>query len=187
MAYRKEFLDGLTLLARAFDIAEAKGALRPVIVGGSAVEYYTGSELTSGDFDLVAPDDALVAEALLEVGFHREDRAGFLLRGFYHRDLLLSVEFVSGALFDGQTDRDRLQVLVLDEKTGGKVVFPPLEDMIADRLGQYASDRSGRGDMLEQAKLLVSFAETALDMDYLKIRVYQEGAETSDIKKILEN
>lgn len=59
--------------------------------------------------------------------------------------------------------------------------------MIADRLGQYASDRSGRGDMLEQAKLLVSFAETALDMDYLKIRVYQEGAGTSDIKKILES
>jgi hypothetical protein len=45
-----------------------------VIVGGSAVEYDTGGEVLSGDFDLVAPDAETVAEALIEVGFRREDR-----------------------------------------------------------------------------------------------------------------
>jgi len=60
--YRREFTEALRLLSRAFDIAEARGVPRPVIVGGSAVEYYTGGELTSGDFDLVTSRNDLVGE-----------------------------------------------------------------------------------------------------------------------------
>lgn len=183
MTYRREYIEGLTLLARAFDIAEARGASRPVIVGGSAVEYYTGGELTSGDFDLVTSRDDLVGEALLEVGFRREDRRGVRLGGFYHPELLIAVEFVSGALFEGRTDRSRLQVFVVDQVQGSTVVFPPLEDVIADRLGQYASDPQGRDDMLEQARVLASLAET-LDMDYLRKRVYEEGADPALVDRL---
>lgn len=95
--YRREFTEALRLLSRAFDIAEARGVPRPLIVGGSAVEYYTGGELTSGDFDLVTSRDDLVGEALLEVGFRREDRPAVRLGGFYHPELLIGVEFTSGA------------------------------------------------------------------------------------------
>jgi hypothetical protein len=184
MTYRKEYLEALTLLAHAFDLAEAQGAPRPVIVGGSAVEYYTGGELMSGDFDLVAADDEVVGKALLEVGFRREDRPGFLLGGFYHPELLIGVEFVSGDLFEGRTDRSRLQVFVVDEEEGSTVIFPPLEDMIADRLGQHASDPKGREDMLEQARMLTLLAET-LDVDYLRKRVYEEHADPALIDRLM--
>ena len=46
--YRKEYLEALCLLSRAFDLAEKRGEPRPMIVGGSAVEFYTGGEITSG-------------------------------------------------------------------------------------------------------------------------------------------
>ncbi len=36
------YIEALRLRSRAFDIAEQRGAPRPVIVGGSAVEFYTG-------------------------------------------------------------------------------------------------------------------------------------------------
>jgi hypothetical protein len=182
--YRKEYLDGLRLLSHAFDIAEERGASRPVIVGGGAVEYYTGSEFMSGDFDLVAPHDDIVSEALIEVGFRREDRQGFLFGGFYHPELLIGVEFVSEALFDGRTDRRRLHVAIFDDQQSAKVIFPPVEDMIADRLAQYASAPGARPDMLEQASLLTSLAET-IDPAYLRRRAYEEGADPALVERLL--
>ncbi len=157
--YRKVYIEALRLLARAFDIAEQRGAPRPVIVGGSAVEFYTGGAITSGDFDLVAAREEIVGEALVEVGFRREDRQGVRLGGFYHPDSLIGVEFVTGPLFEGRTDPGRLRLVVVDEASDAKVIFPPPEDLIADRLGQHASDPRGRDDMLEQARLVASLAE----------------------------
>jgi hypothetical protein len=174
--YRKEYLETLRLLSRAFDIAEKRGASRPVIVGGSAVEFYTGGEITSGGFDLVAVGEDIIGDALLEVGFRCEDRRGVRLGGFYHPDLLIGVEFVTGPLFDGRTDMGRLRLVVVDEEEDARVIFPPAEDLIADRLGQYASDPKGRDDMLEQARLLVLLAE-GLDLNYLRRRVVEEGAD----------
>jgi hypothetical protein len=182
--YRKEYLDALRLLSQAFDIAESRGASRPVIVGGSAVEYYTAGEIISGDFDLVTFRDDIVGEALMEVGFRREDRRGIRLGGFYHPELLIGVEFVSGALFDGRTDRQRLQIAIIDERQGAKVIFPPLEDMIADRLAQYASAPEAHEDMLEQASLLTALAES-LDTAYLRRRACEEGADPGLVERLL--
>jgi hypothetical protein len=77
--YRKAYVDGLRLLSRAFDIAERRGAPRPVIVGGGAVELYTGGAITSGDFDLVGVREEIVGEALVEVGFRREGSAASII------------------------------------------------------------------------------------------------------------
>jgi hypothetical protein len=181
--YRKEYLDALCLLSRAFDLAEKRGAPRPVIVGGSAVEFYTGGEITSGDFDLVAVGEDIIGPALLEVGFRREDRRGVRLGGFYHPDLLIGVEFVTGPLFDGRTDMRRLRLVVVDEEKNARIIFPPPEDVIADRLGQYASDPKGRDDMLEQARLLVFLVED-LDLIYLKRRVVEEGADYELVERL---
>lgn len=180
--YRKEYVEALRVLSRAFDIAEKRGAPRPVIVGGSAVEFYTGGEITSGDFDLVSAHADIVGEALLQEGFRSEDRRGVRLGGFYHPDLLLGVEFVRGPLFEGRTDRRRL--VVVDEAEDAKVIFPPPEDLIADRLGQHASDPKGRHDMFEQARILALLAED-LDVAYLKRRVAEEGADPDTIERLI--
>jgi hypothetical protein len=181
--YHREYLEALCLLSRAFDLAEKRGAPRPIVVGGSAVEFYTGGEITSGDFDLVAVDEDIIGEALLDVGFRREDRRGVQLGGFYHPDLLIGVEFVTGPLFDGRTDMNRLRLVVVDEEQNARIILPPPEDVIADRLAQYASDPKGRDDMLEQARLLVLLAED-LDLNYLRRRAVEEGADAQLVERL---
>lgn len=74
-----------------------------------------------------------LSAALLPVGFRREDRQGRLLRGFHHPDLIIGVEMVSGAYFDGSADRRRIRIV---ELASGEVWAAPTEDLIADRVGQ---------------------------------------------------
>ena len=52
--------------------------------------------------------------------------------------------------------------------------MPSFEDMIADRLGQHAVDRSPDSPLLQQARLLFRLA-VALDLEYLERRVAEEG------------
>jgi hypothetical protein len=182
--FREEYLEALRLLSRAFDIAQKRGAPPPVIVGGSAIEFYTAGEITSGDFDLVAVREDIIGEALLEVGFRCEDRRGVRLAGFYHPELLIGVEFVSGPLFEGRTDQKRLQLVEVEDGGDARVIFPPPEDLIADRLGQYASDPTCREDMWEQARLLALLAEN-LDLAYLRRRAVEEGADPDIVERLI--
>src|SRR5882724_9171336 len=99
MSFRKEFVDALTLLAAAFDRVVEQGYERPVLVGGGAVEFYTGGAVVSGDFDVVTDAQTVFEAALVELGFKREDRRGRLLRGLYHPMLDIGIEVVSGSLF----------------------------------------------------------------------------------------
>jgi hypothetical protein len=148
----------------------AAGHARPVLVGGGAVEFYTGGTITSGDFDLVTGAQSALEAALVEVGFRREDRAGRLLRGLYHPTLAIGVEVVSGTLFDGSTDRGRILIV---EIGGHELALPPVEDMIADRMGQHAATSRGVPEMLQQAVALFLLAEE-VDQTYLDRRIRDE-------------
>jgi hypothetical protein len=86
---------------------------------------------------------------------------------------LIGVDFVSGSLFDGRTDHSRIQILRLDDEGALELYFPPVEDLIADRLGQYESVPQGDQQMLEQAKLLWQLGDD-IDTDYLHKRVAEE-------------
>jgi hypothetical protein len=81
------------------------------------------------------------------------------------------VEVVSGQLFEGASDMSRLWIVDIDN--GRRVAFPPPEDMIADRMGQYASTSSGVPEMLEQAIKLLQLAGP-IDETYLDGRIKQE-------------
>jgi hypothetical protein len=98
--FRKEFIQALELLARAFERVVQDGYSRPILVGGAAVEFYTGGAVVSGDFDIVTPAEDALQRALLAEGFRKEDRPGWLLRGYYHPELAMGVEVVGRALFD---------------------------------------------------------------------------------------
>jgi hypothetical protein len=171
--FRPEFIEALALLAKACDDVAARGFDRPILVGGAAVEFHTGSAVVSGDFDFVAADQRAFEEALIACGFRREDRRGRLLRGFYHPELSLGVEVVSGSLFDGRCDMRRVQLV---EIIDGKVVaIAPVEDMIADRMGQYISTVNRVPEMLDQAVKLFQLADT-VDDTYLDRRIRDETA-----------
>jgi hypothetical protein len=80
MTYRPEFVQALQLLAEAFEALVAKGCDRPVLVGGAAVEFYTGGAVVSGDFDVVTAVQSALEGELIRLGFVKENRPGRLLR-----------------------------------------------------------------------------------------------------------
>jgi hypothetical protein len=177
--FRKEFIQALELLARAFERVVQAGHTRPILVGGAAVEFYTGGAVVSGDFDIVAPADVALENALLAEGFKREDRPGWLLRGFYHPELAMGVEIVGRSLFDGHADEAR--VLVVDVSAGAAVSVVSIEDLIADRMGQFSSTATGVNEMLEQAIRLLQLARP-MDEDYLNRRIKTETSGAYDLR-----
>jgi hypothetical protein len=124
----------------------------------------------SADFDLVGGDDAAILGALEAVGFRRTVPGS--MRNLVHPDLLIAVDLVSDSLFDGRTDRSRI------------VPFPPVEDMIADRLAPYESAPDGLPEMLEQARLLLRLAPI-VDQEHLRRRVAEECS-TVDLLALLQ-
>lgn len=172
---RPDFLEALRRLAKVFDVYVAKTGSRPVLVGGAAASIYTGGMITSGDFDVVAAADEIFDGAMADHGFVREDRAGYLLVGHYHPDIpTIGVQLVSGRLFEGRTDPQRITLLPIED--GGTIALAPIEDMIADRLGQYAASKQRDLEMLEQARLLSMLAGD-LDKAYLIRRVLEESGD----------
>ncbi len=166
-----EFVAALRILADAVDEIVRAGQPSPIIVGGAAVELWTSGRYLSGDFDLVTPSPVPLEEALVARGFRREDRSGHIVRGLYHPTLGIGVECVSGQLFDGHADRDRL---VKVDIGGGRHLFViPPEDVIADRLGQDAAASGNDRSQLRLARTVYSLAK-GLDEAYLSRRVSEE-------------
>lgn len=80
------------------------------------------------------------------------------------------VEIVGSRLFDGHASR----TTVLPDKQAPEIVFASIEDMIADRMGQFNATRPGDARMLEQAKMLFVLADE-LDRAYLDRRIRAEA------------
>jgi hypothetical protein len=185
--YRPEFVAALALLAQAFEEVVAAGYDRPIIVGGAAVEFYTGGAVASGDFDVLTAAQAELEAALIRRGFRRLSEPGTLTRGLHHPDFGIGFEVVSGQLFDGAADRGRTRVVPIDTNA---VRFPAVEDMIADRMGQFAAPVRGDAEMLGQAIVLYRIArhnlEHPLDTQYLDQRIKHETAGSYDLRFLIE-
>lgn len=99
-------------------------------------------------------------------------RSSLATRGWIHPDLKLGFEVVSSTLLDGQADRDRVHPIRVGD-SGGIIEVIATEDIIADRMGQYASGTAR--DMLSQARTLFALSED-LDLDYMERRIRYETA-----------
>lgn len=179
--YRPEFAAALELFARVSESIAERGLPRPVLVGGAAVEYYTASAIGTGDFDVCTPIQQELEEELVKFGFVRPSGPGLLTRGWVHPDLHLGFEIVGNSPLDGNVPPERL---VLIEGLAGDTSFViiPVEDLIADRMGQYASGTAP--EMRDQAHLLLHL-HPEVDMNYLeeRIRFETEGDfGTRDVK-----
>ena len=173
MSLPEDFSGLLERAAVAFAAYEAEAGYSPVIVGGGAIAIQTLGAFMSGDLDLYAPNDVLLERCLVGAGFKREDRKGRRRGGYYRPEFpAYGAEAVSGQLFEGRSDHNRLLRITLDGDEA--ITTPSFEDMIADRLGQHAVDRSQDSPLLQQARLLFRVA-VALDLEYLKRRVAEEG------------
>ena len=168
-AYRPEFEAALRLLARISRAMDDAGYRPPVLVGGAAVEVYTRGSVTTGDFDLSCVRQDILEAEMQREGFVRPSGSGVATRGWIHPQLKLGFECVSDVLLDGLADRSMVQVVSLGEDGDVAVIAP--EDIIADRMGQYASGSAP--DMLGQARALFAFCE-GLDISYMERRISEE-------------
>ena len=149
----------------------ARGLPRPVLVGGAAVEFYSTSALATGDFDICTPCQSEFEEELRKFGFVRPSGAGALLKGWVHPGLGLAFEIVADVPMDGSIDAARLRLVQPEgETTLFRII--PVEDLIADRVGQYASGTAA--DRLEQARILFALHPDA-DRAYLERRIREES------------
>ena len=107
-----------------------------------------------------------------KLGFVRPSGAGMKTKGLVHPGLALGFEVVATTPMDGNVDRAHiLLVQPIGESAQFRVIS--LEDLIADRMGQYASGTAR--DRLNQAQLLLSLHPDA-DLEYLDRRVREESA-----------
>lgn len=140
-----------------------------MLVGGAAVELYSSSAVNTGDFDIVTPRQQWFEEILQRQGFVKPAGPGMATRGWIHPDLKLGFEIVSSSLLDGLADRER--ILFLDFGTEGRAAIISVEDIIADRMGQFASGAAP--EMWKQARSLL-ILHSDLDRAYLDRRIREE-------------
>lgn len=171
LPWRPEFLDALRMLARVSEAMAARGLPRPVLVGGGAVEFYTGSAVMTGDIDVTSPVQPELEEELEKLGFVRPSGAGKSTRGWVHPDLGLGFEVVGNCPMGDTPDEVRVRLVQpIDGEPAVRMLSP--EDMIADRMGQYASGTAR--EMLEQARQLLPLVSRA-NRDYLDRRIRTES------------
>jgi len=89
----------------------------------------------------------------------------------------LGWQLVTGPLFDGRSDESK--GIGIELKAGGELTLPAWEDLIADRLSQFAAqDGKSHHELVDQARVLFQLAG-GLDEDYLKRRVAEDGGDLS--------
>lgn len=103
-------------------------------------------------------------------GFVRPSGAGKMLRGWVHPGLKLGFEVVAEVPMDGNVDAAHIRLV---QPAGETALFRVIsvEDLIADRMGQYASGTAP--DRIGQARLLLALHPDA-DLDYLERRIREE-------------
>jgi hypothetical protein len=168
--HRPQLLAALRLLARLNEAMVARGLPRPILVGGAAAEYYSGSAVMTGDIDLTSPVQSELEEELARLGFVKPEGLGHTPLGWVHPTLGLGFEIVAATPMDGNVDYRRI-ILVEGLEEDAAFATIPVEDLIADRMGQFASGTAT--EMREQARILFRLHPDC-DRAYLDRRVREE-------------
>ncbi len=180
-SFRPEFELALRLFARVSEAMKAQGFQAPILVGGAAVEIYSLSAINTGDFDISTGAQDAFEDELQRHGFMRPSGAGMATRGWIHPEFKLGFEVVSSTLLDGMAERER--VILLDFAPDGEISVLSVEDIIADRMGQFASGSAP--EMREQARSLFILHNEA-DLNYMEQRIrYESGGDygVEDLKE----
>lgn len=133
-----------------------KAGVRPVIVGGHAVELYTAGHYNTFDVDIVLSGREVAREVLERTGFVKKTGA----RHWYHRELSLPIEIPDDVLA-GSMDK----VIDVTTEENFHVYVIGVEDLILDRAraAVYWDSISDR----EWALFLMTAQWDEIDFDYL--------------------
>lgn len=138
----------------------APSGVKPILVGGAAVEFYTAGGYFTFDIDVVAETQAM-AKAMSELGFQKEGRH------WIREDLQAAIEAPSSTL--AGDDVNRLLTINVENMS---VYVIGIEDIIIDRLNAYV-----HWDSTEDSRWvrhLIQENEQDIDWAYLKARAKAE-------------
>lgn len=143
----------------------------PVLVGGSAVELFTGGAYVTGDLDFVGTVPAMVRKSLINAGFDKQGRH------WIHEAGQVFLEFPSAALSVGVKSVKRIfhehHILIVSP-----------EDLIVDRLSAWKHWRSAVDGV--NAYLLYRALHKEMDMERLEHRCHEaDVTEALDSVKLL--
>ena len=130
-----------------------------VLVGGQAVETYTGGEFTTGDIDITTSDKKTTEQILTSIGFQR---IGMI---WLNEQIGIAIHIV------GMFPRNLSKTHTI-EVGPYNVRLVGIEDLIIDQLA--AAKFWKRPSDIEQAKILFANFKKQLDMDYLTKRASDE-------------
>ncbi len=140
--------------------------IRPVVVGGNAVEFYTAGGYATYDIDVVAPSEPL-DRILRSWGFSKEGRH------WVSEELDIVIEAPAYSL-ESEEQREKLYEVEIE---GLKVYILGIEDLVVDRLNAYVHWESS-DDRVWARELMVLHAEE-IDWDYLEKRAKEEEVEAA--------
>lgn len=138
--------------------------IKPILVGGGALEFYTQGSYMTLDIDLVVAGRDHAKEVLEKMGFSRMPGQ----RSWFSEELDLSVEMPDYDLA-GSMER----VISVEMEDGLTAYVIGVEDLIIDRLNAYKYWKSLSDGEWAAAALLIHLDE--LDMEYLKARAKEDG------------
>lgn len=130
--------------------------IKPILVGGRALEFYTLGGYATKDIDLVVSGRERVKPVLEEMGFSRR----FGKRHWYHEELDVAIE-MPDEILAGSSEK-----IVTVEIEGMEVFVISIEDLVVDRLAA-AKFWESRADAQWAAKLLALHMND-IDLEYLK-------------------
>ena len=120
---------------------------------------------------MTTPVQPELEEELQKLGFVRPSGPGKSTRGWVHPEIGLGFEVVGSSPMGGSVLAAQL-VMAAPVEGEPEMTILSVEDMIADRMGQYASGTAR--EMLAQARALYSLP-IAFDRAYLDRRIREES------------
>jgi hypothetical protein len=132
------------------------------LVGGQAVEAYTGGQFTTGDIDITTTDKEATEKVLAQMSFTREGMV------WLNERLGLAVHIVG----DYPTRSEKVRKVDVGSY---RVHVIGVEELIIDRLKAAKFWKSERDS--EQAVVLLNAFRRTVDIEYLRKRAREENLE----------
>lgn len=131
----------------------------PIVVGGTAEEFWTADEYHETDLDVCAPLDRKTESLLKQLGFSR------LGRHLFHDSSKVAVEFP-----DTQIDGDPARVH-REELEGGQAAIIGVDDLYLDRLRQVTISEAASGIEFHSALAVAGARYEDIDWEYVREQI----------------
>ncbi len=151
----KRQLDQRLLVAAAMSAVMSSP---PIVVGGTAEEYWTGNEYRPTDLDLIPGPSRADQEAFRKLGFKKEGRH------WVREDFPIATEFPHDESLEVRR--------TFDAKIGDVIVkVIGVDDLYLDRLGQSTSTMNMRDQHFSSLVAVALTNWDKLDWQYIQVRI----------------